>query len=113
MVIEDKKIIGNIIKNARLKTKLSQSELAEKIELNEKHISNIERGVNAPILDTFLKLCDVLELNLQDFGVHITANNNKLKEKLISDILSANEKELQAYDTAIQACEHILHIKDV
>lgn len=111
MIIYDKKTTGNIIKNARLKAKLSQSELAEKIGLNEKHISNIERGVNTPILDTFLKLCDVLELSLQDFGVHITADNNKLKEKLISDILSASDTELHAYNRMIQACRDVLQIK--
>ena len=42
----DKKFIGNVIKTFRKKSKIKQSELAEKIGISEKHLSKIETGKN-------------------------------------------------------------------
>ena len=41
MFYDDKKFIGNKLKQARLKSGLSQIQLAEKVGLSEKHVSNI------------------------------------------------------------------------
>ena len=97
----DKKFIGKRLKQARIKAKLSQGQLAEQIEISEKHISNIERGLNFPALDTFFKLCVVLNLKLDDFGVEIYKNSSKEKENLLYKIHTASENELIAYNNLI------------
>ena len=45
---EDKEFIGKKIKQFRIKAKLSQAELSEKIGMTEKNLSNIERGLQIP-----------------------------------------------------------------
>jgi len=59
--------IGNIIKNRRKELKITQSYLAELVELNERTITRLERGQSNPSFEVLLKLSDVLglEFNLQ------------------------------------------------
>lgn len=97
----DKKFIGSVLKQARVKAKLSQLQLAERIGLSEKHISNIERGQNFPALDTFLKLCEVFNLSLNDFGLHIKIESNEEKEKLLNTAFTSSDTDLFAYNTLI------------
>lgn len=106
----DSKFVGNVLKQARIKAKLSQCILAEKINLSEKHISNIERGLNLPSLDTFFKLCIELNLTLADFGINVVANENQYKKQLLEKAFSSSEKELKAYNIAIDSVDKILKI---
>lgn len=46
----------------RKKNRLSQSELAELVDIHRTHISAIERGVVAPSFDVLFKLSDVLDI---------------------------------------------------
>ena len=89
----DKVTIGKIIKNLRNNAHLTQFELAEKVNLSEKHISKIERGISIVKLDTFLKLANVLNFSLSDFGVNTINDNNDTKSKLLNFILSCNDKQ--------------------
>lgn len=108
MFYDDKKFIGNILKQARLKAGLSQIQLAEKIGLSEKHVSNIERGQNFPSLDTFFRLCEVFSLSLSDFGINIQYKQNKQREELLNKIFSANDAKLQAYTVSLASLDKIL-----
>lgn len=101
MVYNDKKFIGNIIKQARQKKSLSQCALAEQVGLSEKHVSNIERGLNFPSLDTFFKLCEVLNLSLENFGVNINKSLSSVQQELLSKILCASDTDIKAYNNSI------------
>lgn len=107
-MFNDKKFIGAKIKQARLTAKYSQCELAEKVGLSEKHISNIERGLNFPALDSFFKLCQVLNLSLEDFGLKIDFKSNKHKESLLNKVYYADENKLKAYDEILNSLDKIL-----
>lgn len=102
------KFVGNKIKQARVNAKLSQCSLAEKINLSEKHISNIERGLNLPSLDTFFKLCKILNLTLNDFGLDIEVNSNKDRTQLLYKIFSASDKEVKAYNAIINSLDTVI-----
>ena len=106
----DSKFVGNVLKQARIKSKLSQCVLAEKINLSEKHISNIERGLNLPSLDTFFKMCVELNLTLADFGINVVSNENQYKKQLLEKVFSSSEKELKVYNIAIDSVDKILKI---
>ena len=56
MLYFDKTFIADKIKYRRKKLGLTQSELAEKIGISEKHLSKIETGKNYPSLDNFFKI---------------------------------------------------------
>lgn len=51
------------LKDARRKAKLSQEELAEKVGRSVDGISNIERGINLPSLDTLIDICGALSIS--------------------------------------------------
>ena len=108
MFYDDKKFIGNKLKQARVKAGFSQIQLAEKIGLSEKHVSNIERGQNFPSLDTFFRPCEVFNLSLYDFGINIQQNQNKYREALLNKIFSANDTKLLAYTTSLDSLDKIL-----
>ena len=63
MIFDDKYFIGRKIKSFRKKRGLTQAELAEKIDLSEKHISKIEASIHGLfywILYSFSLLYSVL-----------------------------------------------------
>lgn len=54
--------IGKAIKELRLKKKLNQSELAERCDLTQTSLSQIESGAKRPNPSTLKKLCDFFEI---------------------------------------------------
>lgn len=54
--------IGKRIKILRKRMRLTQSQLAELVDLSEDSIGKIERGVNAPTTDTLLKIAEGLKI---------------------------------------------------
>ena len=104
----DKKYIANIIQNERRKAGLKQSELAEKIGISEKHLSKIKTGKNYPALDTFLKIIDVLNLTLGDFGFYTVSENSSNKLLLQKIINNSSEKQIDTYaDIIVTLQKHL------
>ena len=71
MIYDEKKFIGNVIRNARKRAKLSQAQLAERVEMSDKNLGNIENGKQFPQVNNFLRIIEVLSLSLEDFGINI------------------------------------------
>lgn len=101
MAFYDKKYIAKKIKEYRKKNNLTQEQLAEKINIGTKQISRIEVGSFYPSIKTFLKLIEVLNINLSDFISHSVTEDDKLKNKLITIIKMASLEELNFYDRLI------------
>lgn len=51
------------LRDARRQARLSQEELAEKVSRSVDGISNIERGINLPSLDTLIDICRALSIS--------------------------------------------------
>ena len=56
--------IGSMIRMSRKEKKMTQSEVAEAIGVSAQHYSRIERGEYTPGLQTFLKLIEILDLDI-------------------------------------------------
>ena len=56
----DKAAIGVRLREARNMVKLTQEQLAEKVDIGTTYISDIERGAKFPSLTLFIKLVDAL-----------------------------------------------------
>ena len=56
----DKVAIGSRLREARNKVKLTQEQLAEKVDIGTTYISDIERGAKFPSLSLFIKIVDAL-----------------------------------------------------
>ncbi|MEX2347723.1 MAG: helix-turn-helix transcriptional regulator [Balneolaceae bacterium] len=70
------KIFGEVLYEMRMAKNLTQAELAEKCEMDETYISDLERGNYMPSLYTVLKLSKGLGLSLVEFA-------GKLNEHII------------------------------
>jgi len=58
--------IGNIIKLARKKNKITLQDLSEKTGMSISYLSLMERGLNDPTLENLNKVCFALNLTLSD-----------------------------------------------
>jgi transcriptional regulator with XRE-family HTH domain len=58
--------VGKRIKELRMRTGMSQKELADKVELTPSFISQVESNQIVPSLSSFLQICDALGVSLAD-----------------------------------------------
>ena len=91
--------IGNFISECRKKKKLTQSELAERLGVTDKSVSNWENGRNMPDLSLFKPLCEELDISINDLisGERVTDDKyqQKLEENIINTIDYYNKKLLE------------------
>ena len=62
--------IGSKIKSLRLKKGLTQEELGERTDLTKGHISQLERNLNSPSIETLFALLEVLGTTPKDFSMN-------------------------------------------
>ncbi len=81
----DFSIIGNRIQEARLKKGLTQEELAEMVDTNQKHISRIEAGWHRSNLDTVVAIAKALQISVDYLIADFDNGNDESNLKLIMD----------------------------
>ena len=88
--------IGKFIAKCRKNSKITQSELAEKLGVTDRAISNWENGKNLPDVSFFKPLCDELNITINDLlsGEKVEKNvyQEKLEENVFSVISNVNTK---------------------
>jgi transcriptional regulator with XRE-family HTH domain len=94
-----KSIFGKNLKYYRKAKKLSQEELAEKVDISVKHLSSIERGLTFVSADLLEKLS--VSVNVPVFYFFVNENENFSNEAMLNTIGETIEKHL------IQAIEVI------
>lgn len=84
------KSIGETIATLRKEKKMTQSDLAQKMNVTDKAVSKWERGISLPDVETISKLADVLEVSVEELlkSKKKSYLNSKTKE-LINLILKA------------------------
>ena len=91
--------IGKFILDCRKAKKLTQSQLAEKLGVTDKSISNWENGRNMPDLSLFKPLCEILDISINDLisGEKVSEDKyqKKLEENIITTIDYTNKKVLE------------------
>lgn len=86
--------IGLLVKNYRKQAGLTQYELAEKIEIDEKQLGKIERGVHYPSVPTFLKIIKTLNMDINLFYAENVPVISHEEGKLTRLIKSSTPKEI-------------------
>lgn len=84
----DQEKIGKFICSCRKEKKMTQSELAQKMGVTEKSISNWENGRNMPDLSLFKPLCKELGISINDLLSGEKINNGEYQEKLEENIVN-------------------------
>ena len=100
--------IGKIIQKLRKDKNLTQEEHAEKIDLSTNYLSKVERGLSVLNVEAFLKMADVLNFTLDDFGVNTDSRIDETKKELVKRILSSSEKEIKAYTELLDTMQSIV-----
>ncbi|MEG0129729.1 helix-turn-helix domain-containing protein, partial [Clostridium sp.] len=84
-------IIGEKIKQLRVKNGLTQEELAARCELSKGFISQLERDLTSPSIATLMDILECLGTNIRDFF------NEAVEEKVVfsaEDIFVNENKDL-------------------
>ncbi len=99
MIFDDKEYIARKIRLARKKANFTQEELAEKLDISAKQVSRIENATYSPSLSTFLKLVNVLNIDMSEFGIQTSRAErvNSNREKLMKIIYNATDSEIEFY----------------
>lgn len=81
-----KQKLGLKIKKLRQSRNLKQSELAEKVGVEDKTISRIEVGGNYPSMDLLIRIANTLEYDLTEFFKFQDATENTFSELSVEEI---------------------------
>jgi transcriptional regulator with XRE-family HTH domain len=98
----DYRAIGQRIRDARKKSRITQEELAEKAGVGNQHISDIERGLTGMSVGTLIDICSALGADANYILFGITAVKGALPFARLLDGLSHSqimyaEKILEMY----------------
>lgn len=86
--------LGKFIRNGRLDLKLTQEQLAEKLNCNLSYLGNIERGKNIPSLKLFCRIIQILSLSADEFIHQNQHTENNTYLQLIRLLPQCTPKEL-------------------
>lgn len=79
---------GKYLKKHRMAKRMTQKELAEKVGLQTKSISYIERGLNFPSTDNLFKIVVLLDMSLDEYIYGSTLFNSEISIKEINELLA-------------------------
>ena len=81
----DFKIIGARIQKCRTDKKMTQAELAEKIDTNQKHLSRIECGYHRSTLDAIVDIARALDVSVDYLIADYNDSSNPSTLQVILD----------------------------
>lgn len=86
--------IGKLIAECRKAKKLTQVELAEKLGVSDKSVSKWENGNCLPDVSLYKKICEILDITLNEFFAGEKLSEEKFKEVADNNLLSALENSV-------------------
>ena len=102
-----KQMIGARVKEIRNKKGLTQEKLSERMEINPKYLSSIERGNENPTLNTLIKLSESLEVDLGEIFSLIQIEDPGERKSMITSLLDQADNE--QLKLAFKVLSAILH----
>jgi len=94
----NQKKIGTFIAECRKRKKLTQFELAEKLGVTDRSVSNWENGVCLPDASLYRLLCDILQISINELFAGEFVCNENYKNVADDNLLVLLEHRL--YDTS-------------
>lgn len=94
-------LLGKRIAQRRIALGYKQNELAEKADLSNNYLSNIENGYSIPSLTTFANICIQLDTT-PDMFLLGTIKTNDIPQSIIDNLRLCNNKSLLLTSDIIQ-----------
>ena len=90
-----KKLLGKRIKELRLSQNISQHQLAQVLDIDQRRLSAIECGINFPTRN-FIKIANALNVDLKELFnfEHHTLNNGQKKQYIALAIEKLQEHDI-------------------
>ena len=101
----DKKILGKQLKQLRISRGISQEKLSELVFLSPRQMSIIETGNSYPSLDTFIRIAEVLQFDINEFFNIRIKEKDELRLCIIELIKATDRKHLNLIKDIINAIE--------
>lgn len=86
-------MIGARIKEIRTKKGITQEQLSERMEINPKYLSSIERGKENPTLNTLINLAESLEVDIGEIFSLVQVEDPSKRKSLILSLLDEADSE--------------------
>ena len=105
--MDSKQMIGARIKEIRTKKGITQEQLSERMEINPKYLSSIERGKENPTLNTLVRLSESLGVDLGEIFSFIEIEDPTERRALITSLLDeADSEQLKMIFKILSAIVH-------
>lgn len=98
-----RKNIGKKIKLARAKAEYTQEELAEKLSLSPRYISQLERGIAFGSATTIINVCKALNINSDFLFNDLIDNKTPILDSITNDKFLEDYLKLNDYNKNIIA----------
>lgn len=85
--------IGKFISRRRKKCNLTQEQLAEKLGISDRAISKWERGINLPDASIMIKLCEILDITVNELLSGEIIERCDYMKKAEDNLIKLNELE--------------------
>ncbi|MBE6811359.1 MAG: helix-turn-helix transcriptional regulator [Ruminococcaceae bacterium] len=85
-MVTDRKTLGKRIHDARKSKKMSQFELAEKVDISISHLSSIENGRTSFGVEIFMKIVEALDISSDELLL--------IKTPAVKDMLNTEFEEI-------------------
>ena len=95
------KSIGKKIKLARLSLNYTQEQLAEKLELSTRYVSQLERGIAFGSATTIIKLCKTLNISSEFLFNDLINNTSSMPNDFVDIKFLENYLKLDEYNKNI------------
>lgn len=100
----DFRAIGQRIKIARIKKRLTQDTVSELINITPSHMSNIETGKSTVSLQTLIAIANVLGVSIDELLCDVILDSKVIFEKELSEVLKdCNEYEIRVLVDILKA----------
>jgi transcriptional regulator with XRE-family HTH domain len=105
--MDERVLLGQRVKHLRRIRGQTQEQLAERIEINPKYLSSIERGVENPTLDLLIRLAKGLQVNLYElFQFEERTPPVQLRRKMEALVAEVRVEELPRVVRILEALIH-------
>ncbi len=97
----EKGILGNAIRTARINMNLTQEQVAEMVDISPIHFKHLESEHRMPSIEVLFKLCDVLNLSLDNL-LFVSKKNRPILQDINNYAHKCTDKQLQVILAAMQ-----------
>lgn len=104
---------GENLQNLRKQKRMSQEQLAEKVDVSRQSVSKWERGESYPTMNNIIALCDIFHCKLNDLVYEEITDFNSLDEEIIMNAVKfkiEKQRKIRGLSKAIYVIARICQI---